>query len=114
MDEIPRLRARNDTTSVFVRSISGERIFTMIVTLYRMRMARLVYVVFLALSLMGVSSSVDAQDLAATPRPISSLSAEDSIAAATASDGVLRFGVAEGGTDFDFDPDLIDAVGLMG
>jgi hypothetical protein len=86
----------------------------MIVTLYRMRMARLAYVVFLALSLMAVSSSVDAQNLAATPRPISSLSAEDSIAAATTSDGVLRFDVAEDGTHFAFDPDLTDADGMPG
>jgi hypothetical protein len=86
----------------------------MIVTLYRMRMARLAYVVFLALSLMAVSSSVDAQNLAATPRPISSLSAEDSIAAATTSDGVLRFDVAEDGTYFAFDPDLTDADGMPG
>ena len=86
----------------------------MIVTLYRMRMARLAYVVFLALSLMGVGSSVDAQELAATPQAISSLSAEDSIAAATASDGVLRFDVAEDGTHFVFDPDLTDGDGMPG
>jgi hypothetical protein len=86
----------------------------MIVTLYRMRIARLAYVLFLALSLMGVGSSAHAQELAATPRPISSLSAEDSIAAATASDGVLRFDVAEDGTYFAFDPDLTDADGMPG
>ena len=86
----------------------------MIVTLYRMRIARLAYVLFLALSLMGVRSSVDAQELAATPRPISSLSAEDSIAAATATDGVLRFDVAEDGTHFVFDPDLTDGDGMPG
>jgi hypothetical protein len=86
----------------------------MIVTLYRMRVARLAYVVFLALSLMSVSTSVDAQEPAATPRPISSLSAEESIAAATATDGVLRFDVAEDGTHFVFDPDLTDADGMPG
>ena len=86
----------------------------MIATLYRMRIARLAYVLFLALSLMGVRSSVDAQELAATPQPISSLSAEDSIAAATATDGVLRFDVAEDGTHFVFDPDLTDGDGMPG
>lgn len=86
----------------------------MIVTLYRMRMARLAYVVFLALSLMGGRSSVDAQELAATPQAISSLSAEESIAAATAAEGVLRFDVAEDGTHFAFDPDLTDGDGVPG
>jgi hypothetical protein len=86
----------------------------MIVTLYRMRMARLAYVLFLALSLMGVGSSVHAQELAATPQAISSISAEESIVAATASDGVLRFDVAEDGTHFVFDPDLTDGDGMPG
>jgi hypothetical protein len=86
----------------------------MIITLHRMRLARLAYVVFLALSLMGVMSSVDAQELAATPQAIASLSAEESIAAATAADGVLRFDVAEDGTHFVFDPDLTDGDGMPG
>jgi hypothetical protein len=86
----------------------------MIVTLYRMRMARLAYVLFFALSLMGVGSSVHAQELAATPQAISSISAEESIVAATASDGVLRFDVAEDGTHFVFDPDLTDGDGMPG
>jgi hypothetical protein len=86
----------------------------MIVRLYRMRMARLAYVLFLALSLMGVSSSVGAQEPAATPRALSSLNADESVAAATASDGVLRFDVAEDATHFVFDPDLADADGMPG
>jgi hypothetical protein len=86
----------------------------MIARLYRKRVARLIYVSFLSLSLMSVSTLVDAQELAATPRPISSLSAEESIAAATATDGVLRFDVAEDGTHFVFDPDLTDADGMPG
>ena len=86
----------------------------MIVTLHRMRIARLAFVVFLALPLMGVRSSGDAQELAATPRPVSSLSAEESVAAATAADGVLRFDVAEDATHFVFDPDLTDADGMPG
>ena len=84
----------------------------MIATLHRMGSARLAYVLFLALSLLGVRGSVNAQEPAATPGPISSLSAEDSIAAATASDGVLRFEVAEDGTHFVFDPDLTDGNGM--
>jgi hypothetical protein len=88
--------------------------FTMIATLHRMGIARLAYVLFLALSLLGVPSSVNAQEPAATPRPISSLNAEDSVAAATASDGVLRFDVAEDGTHFVFDPDLTDGDGMPG
>ncbi|MDF3015785.1 MAG: hypothetical protein K0R44_1010, partial [Thermomicrobiales bacterium] len=86
----------------------------MIATLHRMGSTRLAYVLFLALSLLGVRGSVNAQEPAATPRPISSLSVEDSIAAATASDGVLRFDVAEDGTHFVFDPDLTDADGMPG
>ena len=84
----------------------------MIATLHRMGTVRLAYVLFLALSLLGVPSSVNAQEPGATPRPISSISAEDSIAAATASDGVLRFDVAEDGTHFVFDPDLTDGDGM--
>ena len=86
----------------------------MIATLHRMGTARLAYVLFLALSLLGVRGSVNAQEPAATPRPISSLSAEGSIAAATASDGVIRFDVAEDGTHFVFDPDLTDGDGMPG
>ena len=86
----------------------------MIATLHRMGIACLAYVLFLALSLLGVRSSVNAQELAATPQPISLLSAEDSIAAATATDGVLRFDVAEDGTNFVFDPDLTDGDGMPG
>jgi hypothetical protein len=86
----------------------------MIATLHRMGIARLAYVLFLALSLSGVRSPANAQELAATPRPIPSLSAEDSIAAATATNGVLRFDVAEDGTHFVFDPDLTDGDGLPG
>ena len=86
----------------------------MIVTLYRMRIARLAYVLLLAFSLMGVRGSVSAQELAATPRPLSSLSAEESIAAATTADGVLRFDVAEDGTHFAWDPDLTDGDGMPG
>jgi hypothetical protein len=86
----------------------------MIATLHRMGIARLAYVLFLALSLLGVRSSVNAQELAATPQPISSLSVEASIAAATATDGVLRFDMAEDGTHFVFDPDLTDGDGMPG
>jgi hypothetical protein len=86
----------------------------MIATLHRMGIARLAYVLFLALSLLGVRSSVNAQELAATPQPISSLSVEASIAAATAADGVLRFDMAEDGTHFVFDPDLTDGDGMPG
>jgi hypothetical protein len=86
----------------------------MIATLHRMEIARLAYVLFLALPLLGMRSSVNAQELAATPQPISSLSAEESISAATAADGVLRFDMAEDGTHFVFDPDLTDGDGLPG
>jgi hypothetical protein len=86
----------------------------MIARLYRMRMVRLAYVLFLVLSLIGVRSSVDAQEFVATPQAISSLSAEESVAAATATDGVLRFDVAEDGAHFVFDPDLTDADGMPG
>jgi hypothetical protein len=103
-----------ETSVVTISSISGERTFTMIAALHRMGIARLAYVLFLALSLLGVRSSVNAQELAATPQPISLLSAEDSIAAATAFDGVLRFDVAEDGTHFVFDPDLTDGDGMPG
>jgi hypothetical protein len=86
----------------------------MISTLYRTQLACLGYVSLLALSLMGARSTVNAQELAATPRPISMLSAEESITAATAADGVLRFDVAEDATHFVFDPDLADGDGLPG
>jgi hypothetical protein len=86
----------------------------MIATLHRIGIARLAYVLFLALPLLCTRGSVNAQELAATPRPLSSLNVEESIAAATAADGVLRFDVAEDGTHFVFDPDLTDGDGLPG
>ena len=80
--------------------------------LHRIRTARLAYVLFLVLSLTSIGSSANAQELAATPRPVSARNAADSIAAATATDGVLRFDVAEDATHFVFDPDLADDDGM--
>jgi hypothetical protein len=86
----------------------------MIAKLHRMGIARLTYGLFLALTLLGVPNSVNAQELPATPPPISSLSAEASVAAAMTTDGVLRFDVAEDATHFVFDPDLTDGDGMPG
>jgi len=83
----------------------------MISMIRSMNIARIAYVLLLALSLMGMGASVSAQEPAATPQPISSRSAEESIAATT-DDGVLRFDVAEDGTRFVFDPDLVDDDGM--
>jgi hypothetical protein len=83
-------------------------------TRHRTGIARLMYGLLLALSLMTPLSSASAQEPAATPLPISSLSAEGSLAAATDADGVLRFDVAEVANHFAFDPDLTDDDGMLG
>jgi hypothetical protein len=75
---------------------------------------RLTSALLLALSVMGPLSSARAQEPTATPLPISSLSAEESLTAATGADGMVRFDVAEDATQFAFDPDLTDDDGMPG
>lgn len=84
------------------------------ITRNRTGITRLAYALLLALSVMGPLRSASAQEPAATPLPISSLNAEESLAAATDDDGVLRFDVAEDATHFAFDPDLTDDDGMPG
>ena len=86
----------------------------MTTTIRTMSISRIAYMLFLALSLMSMGASVSAQEPAATPQPISSRGAEDSIAAVTTDDGVLQFDVAEDATHFVFDPDLVDDDGMPG
>jgi hypothetical protein len=71
------------------------------------RLTRLAHAVIFTFSLLGLGTAVSAQEPAATPRPITSRSAADAIAAATQSDGVLRFDVAEDGSRFVWDPDHV-------
>lgn len=73
---------------------------------------RIVVAVVLSLSAMSSVMHVSAQDSGGTPAALSAMTAEDAIALATASDGVLRFDVAENATRFVFDPDLLHDDGL--
>ncbi len=82
------------------------------IDLHARRINRFLCVLLLALSLMGIGSSVSAHELAATPQPFSALSAEDAIAAATTDDGALHFDVALDATHFAFDPDLVHDDGM--
>jgi hypothetical protein len=63
----------------------------------------------LALSAPAPIAAAAAQGADATPAPTftSAMTAEDAIAAATVSDGVLRFDMAENGLLFKFDPDFL-------
>ena len=70
------------------------------------RIGRLASGVLLSVTLIGIGTAVSAQELAAIPQPISAPSAADAIAAATVSNGVLRFDVAENMNNFAWDPDL--------
>lgn len=84
------------------------------ITRNRTRFTPLAGALLFALSTIGPLGSASAQEPAATPLPISSLSAQESLAAAMDADGILRFDVAEDATHFVFDPDLTDDDGMPG
>ena len=75
-------------------------------------MFRLTSFATLALLMLGLAGAVGAQEPAATPQAISSLSADEAITEAMTDDGVLRFEVAEDGTHFVYDPDLAHEDGM--
>lgn len=74
-------------------------------------MLRSVGFVRVALALAVLLSAVQggvavAQEQAAAPVALTTMSFEDAVAAATVSDGVLRFDIAENAAQFAWDPDL--------
>ncbi len=81
-------------------------------TLRTTGLTRLTSALLFALLVLGMAGAVSAQEPAATPQAISSLSAEEAIAAAMTEDGVIRFEVAEDGTHFVYDPDLAHEDGM--
>ena len=77
-----------------------------------LHIARFAIVIALAPLLLPIAAPVAAQDQSATPAAAVMMSAEDAIAAATVSDGVLRFDVSENATRWVFDPDFVHDDGL--
>jgi hypothetical protein len=75
-------------------------------------MTRLTSALLFALLVLSMAGAVSAQEPAATPQAVSSLGAEEAIAAAMTEDGVIRFEVAEDGTHFVYDPDLAHEDGM--
>ena len=71
------------------------------------RITRIAQAAIFTFSLLGIGTAVSAQEPAATPQAITSRSAADAVAAASGSDGVLHFDVAEDGTHFVWDPDHV-------
>lgn len=80
--------------------------------LHRNRFHGLACGLLLALSVMSFDDLVNARESGATPRALSSRSAEAAIAAAMSEDGQLHFDVALDVSDFAFDPDLTDSDGM--
>ena len=79
------------------------------------RIAAIVLPLLLALSALVPVAGVVAQDPGATPAATpfaSAMTADEAIAAATLSDGLLRFEVSENALLFVFDPDLVHDDGM--
>ena len=76
-------------------------------TLLRATVSRIAVAVVFSLSAIATIAPVAAQESRATPMATSTMTAEEAVAAATTSDGVLRFDVSENATQFVFDPDLV-------
>lgn len=77
--------------------------------------ARSLFAILFVLSTLSLVTAAAAQD--ATPAATASqtpatIAAEDTIATATESDGLLRFDVAENGTQFIFDTDIVHDDGM--
>ncbi len=76
-------------------------------------LVRLVFAMLVVLSAMSFVAVATAQD--ATPSaapPLTVMTADDAVAAATESDGLLSFDVAENGTQFVFDTDIVHDDGM--
>ena len=81
-------------------------------TAFSVIVSRIVVILVLSLSAVSSGAHVAAQESDASPMAGSALTAEEAVAAATASDGVLRFDVSENATRWVFDPDFVHDDGL--